>query len=113
MTYCDESDVEAVLGISITSESLPTSTQISNFIERADSIINGYLHISTNITDSIGYLKTVAVNLVYKLVNNQYAMVDPKKFGPMPIALTDEEKTMIKFAYQKWTAHSFEVGIDD
>lgn len=112
MTYCEEADVEAALGFSITSNSLPTSTQIEKFIERADSVINGFLHISTNITDSIGYIKTIAVNLVWKMVNNQLAMIRPKEYAPMPIALTDEEKTMIKFAYQRWSAHSFEVGID-
>ena len=110
MTYATEEDIEATLGYSITTESLPTSSQVSKMLERADAIINAEMHTSTNITDSIGYLKAIACNLVYKMVNNMLAMIKPDEFGPMEISLSEEEKRMIKLAYQKWAMRSFEIG---
>jgi hypothetical protein len=68
MTYAKHQHIEAVLGYSIddTGTSRPTTTQLAEMLEQADSIINAEARRSTNATDSSGRLKVIAVSLVQK-----------------------------------------------
>ena len=110
MTYAEEADIEGMYGYAITSNSFPTSTDVAVMLSIADSIINAFARVSTNMTDDDGYLKTVACNLVYKMINNALSLQKPKEYGPMLLELTEEEKTMIRLSKSRWTLHTFNVG---
>lgn len=112
MTYATKSDIEAMVGytISDSSDSLPTETYLDVMLERADSIINAEMKETTNITDTYGYLKTVACNLVYKMINNVLAIQSPEKFGPMEVTLTPEDMRLIHMAHEKWATYTTDIG---
>ena len=110
MTYAEEADIEGMIAQDITTSSVPTSSQLTVMLTRADAVINAYMRKETNMTDTYGYLKTVACNLVYKIINNAWALIKPREYGPMLVELTEDEKILIKLAQGIWTAHSFDVG---
>lgn len=110
MTYAEETDIEGMIAQDITTGSVPTSDQLAIMLTNADSIINAHARSSTNMTDTYGLLKTIASNLVYKMVNNAWALIKPREYGPMIVELSEEDKMLIKLAHSKWTAHSFDVG---
>lgn len=112
MTYAEKADIEAMIGYSISNDtdSQPSETYLNVMLSRADSLINAEMKESTNITDTYGYLKTIACNLVYKMINNLLAIQDPENFGPMEIVLTAEDMRLIHMAYTKWDSHTMEIG---
>lgn len=110
MTYAEEADIEGMYGYVITTNSFPTSTDLVVMLTNADAVINSFARVTSNMTDNDGYLKIVACNLVYKMINNALSLQKPKLYGPMSIELSEEEKIMIRLSKSRWTLHTFNVG---
>ncbi len=111
-TYASETDIEALIGYSISTDTRPTSTQLAVMLTNADSIINAFAKVSSNMTDTFGILQTVACQLVRKMINNLFALAEPKDYALLEISLTEEDKTLIQKAHSLWQGYSWEMGID-
>ena len=109
MAYCAEADVEAVLCMTIDTSSRPTSTQLATMITQADKIINAEVIASSNMTDTYGELKSIAISLVYKMIMNAYAITHPELYTPMEVELTPEQRRTVHMVHGKWTADTFDV----
>lgn len=110
MAYCTEADVEAMEGYSIDTNSFPTSTDVASMITWADSIINAALRVTSNVTDTNGFLKFVAVNLVHKMFNNMLSTHYPEQYGYMDVSLSEWEIVNIRAIYAGINGLTFSVG---
>ena len=108
--YASAAQVGARLGWSITSSSRPNLTQMASVLADCTSIINGFMQVTSNVTDSAGFLRVVAINLACKMVNNIFAMAEPEKFAYMEVALTPDDERLIRKALRKWAATAWRMG---
>ncbi len=111
MTYANESHIEAILGYKIDSSgtSRPTATQLTEMLEEADSIINAEARVSSNLADTSGRLKVIAVSLVLKMVNNMFALTDPATYAFVEVELTDDQKRIIHMEHGVWQSLTWEL----
>jgi len=112
MTYCEEATIEAVYGwaIDATGTSRPTTAQLTEMIAEADSVINAEARTTTNLTDTSGRLKVIAVSLVLKMIINMFAITNPDMYGFTEIELTDDQKRIIHMEHSIWQSKTWEVG---
>jgi len=112
MTYAKESNIEAILGYSIddTGTSRPSSTQLSEMILQADSIINAEARVATNKDDASGRLKVIAVSLVLKMITNMFALSNPDTYGFIEIELNDDQKRIIHMEHSVWQSKTWDIG---
>lgn len=110
MTYAIETDIEAMMGFSITTNSRPTSTELASLLSYADSIINAEARVTSNLTDTSGRLKTIACSLVHKMITNIWANSDPDMFGFVEIELTEDQKRIIHVEHSVWQSLTWDVG---
>jgi len=110
MTYAIETDIEGVVGHAITATSRPTTTELAVMLTQADSIINADLMESINITDTYGILKSNAISLVCKMINNLHHLAEPDFYDYMEVSLTEDEKRRMLKAHSKWAILSWELG---
>ena len=108
--YASAAQVGARLGWSITSSSRPNLTQMASVLADCTSIINGFMQVTSNVTDGAGFLRVVAINLACKMVNNIFSMAEPEKYAYMEVALTPDDERLIRKAYRKWAAKSWRMG---
>lgn len=112
MTYATEANIEAILGYSIddTGTSRPTTTQLTQMLADADSIINSEARVSTNKTDTSGRLRVIAVSLILKMITNMFALTDPETYGFIEIELNDDQKRIIHMEHSVWQSSTWDVG---
>jgi len=108
--YCAETDIESALGITIDENSIPSSDEVSDFITRAQGMINAEAKVSSDMTDTYGELKSIAIDLVLKMVNNMWSYRYPDVFPYLDIELTSEQKRIIHKAHHKFAGKSWELG---
>ena len=110
-TYATSSNISSRIGHTVSDDpaTRPTASQVIEFCKDADSIINGYMKQSSNITDTYGLLRTVAVSLVIKMINNLFAMAEPDSYALLEISLTEEDKLMITKAHSIWAGETWEM----
>jgi hypothetical protein len=113
MTYAKEANIEAVYGYDIddTGTSRPTSTQLAQMLIDADAIINAEARTTTNMTDSSGRLRAIAVSLVMKMVINMMAITNPDSYGFTEVELTDDQKRIIHMEHSVWQSTTWDVGV--
>lgn len=107
--YCAETDIEGMIGYAIDATSRPTTTQLAIMLIQADSRINAVMQKTSNITDSFGLLKVVAIQLVLKTINNMFSFAHPNDYDFVEVLITDEDKDLIKQAHSIWAAKSWEM----
>ena len=112
MTYASEANIETILGYAIddTGTSRPTTTQLAGMLADADSVINAEARVTTNITDTSGRLRVIAVSLILKMIINMFAITDPDRYGFTEIELTDDQKRIIHMEHSIWQSETWEVG---
>jgi len=112
MTYCEESDIEAIYGWSIdaTGTSRPTTAQLAEMISQADAVINAEARVTSNLTDTSTRLKVIAVSLVLKMIINMFAITNPDMYGFTEIELTDDQKRIIHMEHSIWQSKTWNVG---
>jgi len=112
MTYATEANIEAILGYSIdaTGTSRPTTSQLTEMISQADSIINAEARVTSNKTDTSGRLKVIAVSLILKMITNMFALTDPETYGFIEIELNDDQKRVIHMEHGVWQSSTWDVG---
>ncbi|MFX1296292.1 MAG: hypothetical protein ACFFD2_15755 [Promethearchaeota archaeon] len=98
MTYAIETDIEGMLGMTISATSVPTTTQLAVMLTQADAIINGFLK-QTSVTDTYGVCKMIACKLVRKMIHNFFAMRKPELYDMIEIGLTDNDKQQLQRAH--------------
>lgn len=109
--YTTNAQIEAVLDMTLATDSNPSSTRIGTLQGMADSLINAEMKAGgSNITDTTGYLALVECSIIYKMVLSQYHLKYPDEYGPVDWELTPNEKRLIHMAYNKWSSKTFEVG---
>jgi len=113
-TYATSTNVGNRIGITFSDDpaTRPSLTQAIAMCTDADSIINGYMKQSSNITDTYGFLRTVAINLVIKMINNLFALAEPDAYALIEVQLTEQDKELITKAHSIWAADSWEMGVD-
>lgn len=112
-TYAIETDIEGMLGITISATSVPTTTHLAVMLTQADAIINGFLKTSSNVTDTYGVCKMIACRLVRKMIHNLFAMRKPELYEMVEIGLTDNDKQQLQRAHTpSEIGYSWEMGID-
>ena len=111
MTYAIEANIEAILGYAIdnTGTSRPTTTQLTEMLTQADSIINAEARQTTNATDTSGRLKVIAVSLVLKMIINMMALTNPDGYGFTEVELTDDQKRVIHMEHGVWDSVTWDV----
>ena len=111
MTYAIETDIEGILGYSVAATGTrPTTAELAIMLTQADAFINAEIRESTNITDTYGILKAVAIGLVYRMINNLFYLAEPDNYNHMDIELSDPEIRLIRLAHSDWAAESWELG---
>ena len=108
--YTSEAEIEYVLGISIDTNSRPTTTQLGEMLADADAIINAQARVSSNMTDTYGILNRIAKDLVLKQINNMWSFTNPEQFPYIDIELTDAQKVQINAVHRKFAGESWEIG---
>lgn len=114
MTYATEANIEAILGYAIddTGTSRPTTTQLAEMLSQADSIINAEARVTSNLTDTSGRLKVIAISLCMKMITNMFAITDPEVYGFIEVELTDDQKRIIHMEHSVWQSKHWEIGQD-
>lgn len=112
VNYASTAQVGAMVGISITSTSVPNTTHLAVMLDNADGIINAFLDVTADVTDGSGVLQNIACHLIQKMINNFFAMRYPDRFEMMEVSLTEEDKKLINRAQSNWSLLSWEMGID-
>ena len=112
MTYCTEANIEAIYGWAIdeTGTSRPTTAQLAEMIAQADAIINAEARVTTNMSDTSGRLKVIAVSLISKMIINMFAVTNPDMYGFTEVELTDDQKRIIHMEHSIWQSETWEVG---
>lgn len=62
-----------------------------------------------NGSDDSGGLKNIAIELVYYMINNMYALTNPTEYAPKEVELSKDHIRTIHKTYYKWEADSFEL----
>ena len=111
MAYATEANIEAILGYSIdaTGTSRPTTAQLTQMLSDADAIINAEAKVSSNMTDTTGRLRVIAVSLVLKMINNMFALTDPATYAFVEVELTDDQKRIIHMEHSAWSSLTWEL----
>jgi len=114
VNYAKQAHIEAILGYSIDDEgtSKPTRTHLYQMFDDADSIINSEARVTTNLTDTSGRLRVIAVSLVLKMITNMFALTNPAAYAFIEIELTDDQKRIIHMEHGVWDSITWEVGVD-
>lgn len=116
MTYATEANIELILGWAIelaaTATSRPTTEQLAEMLSQVDAIINAEARRTTNATDTSTRLKTIAVSLTLKMVNNMFALTNPDSYDFVEVELTDDQKRIIHMELGVWDSLTWEVGSD-
>jgi len=95
VNYCKESEIENVLGFTVSSITRPDSDQLAQMLIDADGLINGVLNTSSNVTDSTGTLKQIAIDLTLKMIRRMWSFSNPDEFEYAPVILEPEQRRMI------------------
>lgn len=107
--YAAFADINAAVGFTIDAASKPNTTDLARILTLIDSKINGVFKVTTNITDTGGYLAAKEVEMAFKWVNNVMAATNPKDYGPMDLSFTADEQKEMRSTMSRWHAESFEV----
>jgi len=112
--YCLDSDIEAALGTVISSGSMPSAGHLSALFTIVDGMINGEVRVETNMTDTYGELKGIAVDLTCKFIRNSWSFKDPDTFPYESVELSADQKRIIHRVHNKFlgvTWDPYEQGI--
>jgi len=108
--YCSAGDIERRLGVTITENTRPNSTDLAGFLDDADDFINSEVRVSENMTDTYGRLKQIAIDIVLKMINNLWSFTHPQIFPYIDIELSDEQKRIIHKNHLKMTGDTWDIG---
>lgn len=110
VNYAEEAEVEAMIGYTVTTTTRPTTTGLAVMLTNADSIINADLVASANLTDTYGVLKSNALSLIKKMINNLFFLAEPDNYEYMPVELSEDERGRMLKAHSRWALLSWELG---
>ena len=112
MTYAEKKHIEMIYGYTIddTTNSRPTTTQLSEMLIQADAIINAEARRDDNSTDVNHRMRVIAVSLVLKMVVNMFAITHPDSYGFTEVELTDDQKRIIHMQLGVWQAKTWDIG---
>ncbi|MHA1795224.1 MAG: hypothetical protein ACTSUK_03870 [Promethearchaeota archaeon] len=110
MTYAEVSDIEKRIGITFSSSTQPTLTEVQGMLANADEIINAEAKVTSNMTDNYGILKNIAINLVLKMIINYWSFRDPENFAYVDVELSPFELRQIHKTMEKFEGETFDLG---
>ncbi len=108
--YAAEGHIEGVIGYAINTNSRPTTEELATMLDMADSIINAELRISSNATDTYGILRTNAISLIIKMINNLFFLAEPDNYNYMEVELSEGEIRVMLKAHSTWAVLAWELG---
>lgn len=106
--YTDATEISNQLAYTIGAGTTPTSTHLAALLTAADSMINAEARVSSNMTDTYGELKTIATNLVLKMIRRLWSFRDPDTFPYEDVELTAEERRIIHRVHDKFTGNTWD-----
>lgn len=112
MVYVSEAEIEAIIGylIDATGNSRPSTAQLTQMITNAGAIINAEARVTSDLTDTSGRLRVIAVSLVLKMIVDMFALTDPDAYGFTEVELTDDQKRIIHMELGVWDSYTWDVG---
>jgi hypothetical protein len=108
--YCAETDIEKRLGVAIDATTRPSTTELAGMIADADDIINIAAKVSSNLTDTYGALKQIAIDLVMKMINNMWSFTHPEIFPYIDIELSETQLAVIRKTHLKFAGETWDIG---
>jgi len=108
--YASIQDAGATIGITLGTNTRPTSAQADQLLLQCDGIINGVVLVTDNMDDIYGFLRPMECRLFWKMVNNILALAEPERYDHIPVRLDDEDKEQIRMTHRKWASKSWQMG---
>ena len=108
--YAEKQDIQRRLGKTFSATTVPSEDDLEGLLEDADGFINKEAKVFSNIKDTYGDLRNIAIDLVLKMINNMWSFRNPEKFPYIDIELTDEQKRDIHKVHLKFYGETFDIG---
>lgn len=108
--YATIKDAGARIGMVLSSTTRPTIAMADMLLQQCDGVINSAMMVTENVDDDYGYLRVVECNVFFKMVNNILALSEPERYDYMQVLLDEEDKKLIRMAYQKWASKTWDMG---
>lgn len=96
MTYSTNDDVQEHYPFAFAATSRPTTSQIAGFRGQSNGVINGYLRVSSDVTDTYSDILNIEVDLVNQFVDNYHARGRGERTYPVALSI-DQMKILRKY----------------